>query len=86
MSFFFFFFFYFFAITDSYSEAHTQPRPGAGPGGPRHLKEWLPNEGENLFYCGTGGAGAIKTDCIYITHALIKDVIDINKETSAQPI
>lgn len=58
----------------------------AGPGGRRHLKEWLPNEGENLFYRGTGGTGAIKTDCIYITHALIKDVIDINKETSLRPI
>lgn len=59
---------------------------GAGPRGRSHLKERLPNEGENLFYRGTGGAGAIKTDCIYITHALIKDVIDINKETSARPI
>lgn len=29
--------------------------------------------------------GAIKTDCIYITHALIKDVIDINKETLCAP-
>ncbi len=66
----------------SHTHTHTH---GAGPQGWSHLKEWLPNEGENLFYRGTGGAGAIKTDCIYITHALIKDVIDINKETQRAP-
>lgn len=34
------------------------------------------------FTEGTGGAGAIKTDCIYITHALIKDVSDMDEEGS----
>ena len=70
----------------TWRQAHNMPaRPGAGPRGRSHLKERLPNEGENLFYRGTGGAGAIKTDCIYITHALIKDVIDINKENLSAP-
>lgn len=69
-----------------FPQAHTQlGSSGAGPQGWRDLKEWLPNEGENLFYFGTGGRAAINTDCIYITHALIKDVIDINTETWVRP-
>lgn len=77
----------FFSFSD-HAQTHTRMHTHtglsrAGPWGQSHLKEWLPNEGENLFY---GGAAAVKADCIDITHAPIKDVIDINKETSACPI
>lgn len=67
---------YFFIVRISTFSAshnkHVHSLSRAGPEGQRHLKEWLLNEGENLFYCGTGGSGAVLTDCIYTTRALIK--------------